>query len=43
MDGPLKRTADNSVFEKLNPEFQMVTLKEGIAKTVAWFRDSQVA
>ena len=42
-DGPLKRTADTSVFDSLCPEFKMVSLKEGIEKTVTWYRDHQKA
>lgn len=43
VDGPLKRTADNSVFEQLCQDLHPVSLEEGIATTVRWYRDSQVA
>ena len=43
VDGPLKRTADNTVFEEKCPEFPMTSLEEGISKTVQWYRDSMVA
>jgi len=42
-DGPLKRTADTSVFTKLCPDFEMVSLKEGIERTVKWYRGHQMA
>ena len=40
VDGPLRRTADASVFEALCPDFAYTPLAEGIAETVAWYRSS---
>ncbi|CAF1265565.1 unnamed protein product [Rotaria sp. Silwood1] len=36
-DGPLRRTADTSQFERLNPSFQMTPLSTGIKKTIEWY------
>lgn len=42
-DGPLKRTADTSRFNEMNPNFVMVPLREGVQKTLQWFRDHSAA
>jgi CDP-6-deoxy-D-xylo-4-hexulose-3-dehydrase len=40
-DGPLRRTADTSRFERLYPSFQMTPLSIGIKKTVEWYRSNK--
>ncbi|CAF1522898.1 unnamed protein product [Adineta ricciae] len=40
-DGPMRRTADTSPFQKLCPSFQMTPLSIGIKKTVEWYRHTR--
>ena len=40
LDGPLRRTADTSVFEALCPDFAFTPLAEGIRETAEWYRGS---
>ena len=37
-DGPIRRTADTSVFEKICPDFKYSPLETSIHTTVAWYR-----
>lgn len=37
-DGPLRRTADTTVFERMMPDLQLTPLTEGILNCVEWYR-----
>ena len=39
-DGQFKKTASNAKLRKLRPDYEFVSLDEGIRKTVAWFKEN---
>jgi GDP-L-fucose synthase len=39
-DGQFKKTADNTKLRGYLPDFEFVPIKEGIAKSVAWFLEN---
>tara|TARA_B100000795_G_scaffold111928_2_gene82732 strand:- start:2570 stop:3511 length:942 start_codon:yes stop_codon:yes gene_type:complete len=40
-DGQFKKTASNAKLQTLLPHFEFTTIEEGIAKTVAWFKENK--
>jgi len=39
-DGQYKKTADNSKFKNLLPDFQFMDIEQGIANTVEYFKEN---
>jgi GDP-L-fucose synthase len=39
-DGQFKKTASNSLFRSLNPDYKFVTIESGIKSTVEWFKSA---
>ncbi|CAF3304808.1 unnamed protein product, partial [Rotaria socialis] len=40
-DGPMRRTADTSHFEKLHPSFTMTLLPTAIKETLEWYKKNK--
>jgi len=39
-DGQYKKTASNAKLRKLNPDFKLTSMKDGLTQTVKWFKEN---